>query len=89
MLRDAELPGHQPIGVCGQVIPWKTSPLLNAGVEDRDVALAAGNTVVLKPAEDTIPHGASFSAKICQEAGLPVASSNNRHGDRTHGRGHR
>ncbi len=67
-LRDAEMPGHQPIGVCGQVIPWNF-PLLMLAWKIAP-ALAAGNTVVLKPAEYT-PLTALLFADICREAGLP------------------
>jgi len=67
-LRDAELPGHQPIGVCGQVIPWNF-PLLMLAWKIAP-ALAAGNTVVLKPAEYTSLTALLFG-QICQEAGLP------------------
>ncbi|MBF9058120.1 aldehyde dehydrogenase family protein [Rhodobacterales bacterium HKCCSP123] len=67
-LRDAEMPGHQPIGVCGQVIPWNF-PLLMLAWKIAP-ALAAGNTVVLKPAEYTSLTALLFG-QICQEAGLP------------------
>jgi aldehyde dehydrogenase (NAD+) len=67
-LRDAEMPGHAPIGVCGQVIPWNF-PLLMLAWKIAP-ALAAGNTVVLKPAEYTSLTALLF-AEICREAGLP------------------
>jgi aldehyde dehydrogenase (NAD+) len=67
-LRDAELPGQAPIGVCGQVIPWNF-PLLMLAWKIAP-ALAAGNTVVLKPAEYTSLTALLFG-QICQEAGLP------------------
>lgn len=67
-LRDTELPEHQPIGVCGQVIPWNF-PLLMLAWKIAP-ALAAGNTVVLKPAEYTSLTALLFG-QICQEAGLP------------------
>ncbi len=67
-LRDAELPGHLPLGVCGQVIPWNF-PLLMLAWKVAP-ALAAGNTVVLKPAEYTSLTALLF-ADICKEAGLP------------------
>ncbi|WP_127557899.1 aldehyde dehydrogenase family protein [Nioella ostreopsis] len=67
-LRDSELPGHQPLGVCGQVIPWNF-PLLMLAWKVAP-ALAAGNTVVLKPAEYTSLTALLF-ADICREAGLP------------------
>lgn len=57
-----------PIGVAGQVIPWNF-PLLMASWKIAP-ALAAGNTVVLKPAETT-PLTALLLAEIIQEADLP------------------
>ena len=63
-----EFPGHQPVGVCGQIIPWNF-PLLMLAWKIAP-ALAAGNTVVLKPAEFT-PLTALAFAEICREAGLP------------------
>jgi len=67
-LRDAEMPRHAPLGVCGQVIPWNF-PLLMLAWKIAP-ALAAGNTVVLKPAEYTSLTALLF-ADICREAGLP------------------
>lgn len=58
----------QPLGVAGQVIPWNF-PLLMLAWKVAP-ALAAGNTVVLKPAETT-PLSALHFAQICAEAGLP------------------
>jgi aldehyde dehydrogenase (NAD+) len=58
----------RPIGVCAQVIPWNF-PLLMLAWKVAP-ALAAGNTVVLKPAETT-PLTAWLFAGICQEVGLP------------------
>jgi aldehyde dehydrogenase (NAD+) len=56
------------VGVCGQIIPWNF-PLLMAAWKIAP-ALAAGCTVVLKPAETT-PLSALRLAEIMQEAGLP------------------
>jgi aldehyde dehydrogenase (NAD+) len=61
-------PAPQPLGVAGQVIPWNF-PLLMAAWKLAP-ALAAGNTVVLKPAETT-PLSALVLAEICQQADLP------------------
>lgn len=58
----------QPVGVCGQVIPWNF-PLLMAAWKIAP-ALACGNTVVLKPAETT-PLTALRLAEIFQECGVP------------------
>ncbi len=64
------LPGRtpQPIGVCGQIIPWNF-PLLMLAWKIAP-ALACGNTVVLKPAETTSLTALLF-AHVCQEIGLP------------------
>ena len=67
-LMDSELPGQVPLGVCGAVIPWNF-PLLMLAWKVAP-ALAAGNTVVLKPAEYT-PLTALLFAEITREAGLP------------------
>jgi len=58
----------EPIGVCGQIIPWNF-PLLMLAWKIAP-ALAAGNTVVLKPAEYTSLTALLF-AEICIEAGVP------------------
>jgi acyl-CoA reductase-like NAD-dependent aldehyde dehydrogenase len=60
--------GKQPLGVAAQVIPWNF-PLLMLAWKIAP-ALAAGNTVVLKPAETT-PLTALLFAEICQQADLP------------------
>jgi phenylacetaldehyde dehydrogenase len=59
---------REPIGVVGQIIPWNF-PLLMAAWK-LGPALATGNTVVLKPAEQT-PLAALYLAEIMSEAGLP------------------
>jgi aldehyde dehydrogenase (NAD+) len=58
----------KPLGVAAQVIPWNF-PLLMLAWKIAP-ALAAGNTVVLKPAETT-PLSALFFAEVCQQADLP------------------
>ncbi|WBU65691.1 aldehyde dehydrogenase family protein [Paracoccus aerodenitrificans] len=63
-----EFPGYAPLGVAGQIIPWNF-PLLMLAWKIAP-AIAAGNTVVLKPAEYT-PLTALAFAEICQEVGLP------------------
>ena len=63
-----EMPGFQPLGVVGQIIPWNF-PLLMASWKVAP-ALAMGNTVVLKPAEFT-SSTAVLLAQICEEVGLP------------------
>jgi aldehyde dehydrogenase (NAD+) len=61
------------IGVVGQVIPWNF-PLLMLAWKIAP-ALAAGNTVVLKPAETT-PLTALLFAEVCQQADLPAGVVN-------------
>ena len=61
-------PDHVPYGVCGQIIPWNF-PLLMLSWKIAP-ALAAGNTVILKPAEFTSLTALLF-AEICERAGLP------------------
>jgi aldehyde dehydrogenase (NAD+) len=61
-------PNPRPLGVAGQVIPWNF-PLLMLAWKIAP-ALAAGNTVVLKPAETT-PLSALLFAEVCQQADLP------------------
>ncbi len=58
----------KPLGVVGQIIPWNF-PLLMLAWKIAP-ALAAGNTVVLKPAETT-PLTALLFAEVCQQAGVP------------------
>ena len=67
-LLDTEKPGLAPLGVCGAIIPWNF-PLLMLAWKVAP-ALAAGNTVVLKPAEYT-PLTALLFAEISREAGMP------------------
>jgi len=66
-------PNPKPIGVVGQIIPWNF-PLLMLAWKIAP-ALAAGNTVVLKPAETT-PLTALAFADICQQADLPAGVVN-------------
>ncbi len=67
---DYAFPGIRPesLGVAGQIIPWNF-PLMMLAWKVAP-ALAAGNTVVLKPAEST-PLTALILAQITAEAGLP------------------
>ena len=59
---------REPIGVVGAIIPWNF-PLLMCGYK-LGPSLAAGNTVVLKPAEQT-PLSALRLAELIQEVGFP------------------
>ncbi len=72
-LQDQELPDYGPLGVVGQIIPWNF-PFLMLSWKIAP-ALAAGNCVVLKPAEFT-SLTALFFAQLCEEAGLPAGVVN-------------
>ncbi|MEO9782264.1 MAG: aldehyde dehydrogenase family protein [Sedimentitalea sp.] len=67
-LMEEALPDADPLGVCGQIIPWNF-PLLMLAWKIAP-ALAMGNTVVLKPAEYTSLTALLF-ADLCQQAGVP------------------
>src|ERR1700730_1331258 len=60
---------RQPLGVIGVISPWNFPMILS----HRSIgpALALGNAVVVKPAEDTPVTGGLLIAKIYEEAGLP------------------
>ncbi len=72
-LADQEFAGYAPVGVCAQIIPWNF-PLLMLAWKIAP-ALAAGNTVVLKPAEWTSLTALLF-AEICHDVGLPAGVVN-------------
>jgi aldehyde dehydrogenase (NAD+) len=76
-LRDEEFKGYEPVGVVGQIIPWNF-PLLMFAWKVAP-ALAAGCTVVIKPAEYT-PLTAILFAEIAEEIGLPKGVLNVVHG---------
>jgi aldehyde dehydrogenase (NAD+) len=59
---------HEPIGVIGQIIPWNYPLLMQAW--KLAPALAAGNTIVMKPAEQT-PLSALRLGELILEAGFP------------------
>ncbi|KAK7116488.1 aldehyde dehydrogenase, mitochondrial-like [Littorina saxatilis] len=59
---------HEPVGVCGQIIPWNFPLLMQAW--KFGPALAMGNTVVMKLAEQT-PLTGLYVAKLTEEAGFP------------------
>src|ERR1700712_604923 len=73
---------REPVGVVGQVTPWNY-PMMMA-VWKIGPALAAGNTVVLKPS-DTTPETTLLMAEIASEF-LPAGTFNVITGDRTTGR---
>lgn len=64
---------HEPIGVCGQIIPWNY-PMVMVSWKAAP-ALACGCTVVLKPAEQT-PLTALYFASLVKEAGFPAGVFN-------------
>jgi aldehyde dehydrogenase (NAD+) len=59
---------HEPVGVCGQIIPWNFPLLMQAW--KWGPALAMGNCVILKTAEQT-PLTANYIAALAAEAGFP------------------
>src|SRR5215468_5706093 len=59
---------HEPVGVCGQIIPWNFPLLMQAW--KLGPALACGNTIILKPAEQT-PLTALRIGELIVEAGFP------------------
>ncbi len=63
-----EFPQHRSLGVVGQIVPWNF-PLLMLAWKIAP-ALACGNTVVFKPAEQTSLSALLF-AHLCEEAGVP------------------
>ena len=72
-LLESEFPGYTACGVVGQVIPWNF-PLLMFAWKVAP-ALAAGNTVVIKPAKYT-PLTALAFAELAMEVGLPAGVLN-------------
>src|SRR5207249_4192643 len=64
---------RQPVGVVGQIIPWNFPLLMLAW--KWGPALACGNTVILKPAEQT-PLTALRMAELSVEAGFPAGVIN-------------
>ena len=64
---------HEPVGVVGQIIPWNFPLLMQAW--KLGPALAAGNTVVMKPAEQT-PLTALRIGELIIEAGFPAGVVN-------------
>ncbi|MDE0112224.1 MAG: aldehyde dehydrogenase family protein [Albidovulum sp.] len=60
---------RQPLGVVSVISPLNAPLLLSC--RGMGVALAVGNTIVLKPSEETPITGASMIAEACEEAGMP------------------
>ena len=59
---------HEPYGVCGIIVPWNSPGVLM--MRDLTPAIAAGNTAVVKPAEDA-PLTCMYMVKLSLEAGIP------------------
>jgi aldehyde dehydrogenase (NAD+) len=72
-LQSEEFADYRAVGVVGQIVPWNF-PLLMLAWKIAP-ALAAGNTVVFKPAEYTSLTALLF-AEICQQAGVPAGVVN-------------
>src|SRR5699024_9008111 len=64
---------REPVGVCGQITPWNY-PLLQAAWKIAP-ALAAGNTIVMKPSEIT-PLTTVKVTELMEEAGFPAGVVN-------------
>lgn len=64
---------REPFGVCGIIVPWNYP--LQIASRGLAPAIATGNTVVLKPAEET-PLTALLLGEICTNAGLPAGVVN-------------
>lgn len=67
-LQAQTFPQHQPVGVAAQIIPWNF-PLLMLSWKVAP-AIAMGNTIVIKPAQQT-PLTAMLFAQICHRSGVP------------------
>jgi lactaldehyde dehydrogenase/glycolaldehyde dehydrogenase len=68
---------RQPIGVVGGILPWNFPLFLIA--RKTAPALVTGNTIVIKPSEET-PHNAVKFCELLQEAGVPPGTINVVHG---------
>jgi acyl-CoA reductase-like NAD-dependent aldehyde dehydrogenase len=64
---------REPYGVCGSIIPWNAPGPITAN--DVGPAIAVGNTIVVKPAEDA-PLTCLLLAKLALEAGIPAGVFN-------------
>ncbi|CDZ32426.1 Vanillin dehydrogenase [Neorhizobium galegae bv. officinalis] len=63
-----------PLGVVGVISPWNMPGILTS--RGFAAALAVGNTIVLKPSEDTPYSGGLYFAEILEEAGVPAGVFN-------------
>ena len=82
-LQDTEFNDYEPVGVVGQIVPWNF-PLLMLAWKVAP-ALALGNAVILKPAEQT-PLSALLFANLASRAGLPAGILNIITGDGSTGK---
>ncbi|MCV7194363.1 CoA-acylating methylmalonate-semialdehyde dehydrogenase [Mycolicibacterium brumae] len=71
---------RQPVGVCGVISPFNFPAMVPMWFFP--IAIAAGNTVVIKPSEKD-PSAANWTAELWKEAGLPDGVFNVLHGDKT------
>ncbi|HEX8581460.1 MAG TPA: aldehyde dehydrogenase family protein [Acidimicrobiales bacterium] len=67
---------REPVGVVGIIVPWNGPAFV---VNFVAAALACGNSVILKPAEQT-PMSATLIGQLCAEAGIPAGVVNVLHG---------
>ena len=77
-LPNGDIALREPVGVCGLITPWNWP--INQVAAKVIPALAAGNTVVLKPSEHT-PMAAAIYAEMIDAAGYPAGVFNLVHGD--------
>ena len=77
-LQEKEFKSYESIGVVAQIVPWNF-PLLMLSWKIAP-ALAMGNTIVFKAAEQT-PITAMYFAHLCQQAGIPSGVINMVNGD--------
>jgi len=77
-LPNGDIQLYEPVGVCGLITPWNWP--INQVAAKVIPALAAGNTVVLKPSEHT-PLAATIYAEMIDAAGYPAGVFNLVHGD--------
>jgi aldehyde dehydrogenase (NAD+) len=75
---ESEFPDYSSVGICAQIIPWNFPFLMLAW--KIAPALAAGNSLILKPAEQT-SLTALYFAEICKSIGLPAGVVNILTGD--------
>jgi len=78
ILPNGDIQLREPVGVCGLITPWNWP--INQVAAKVIPALAAGNTVILKPSEHT-PLAATIYAEMIDAAGYPPGVFNLVHGD--------